>query len=51
LLELFLRQASLHGGPAAGAERGKILNPKDLPRASDWAKPIVAAALKLHQLR
>jgi predicted ABC-type ATPase len=30
-------------------ERGKILNPDDLPRAPDWAKPIVAAALKLHQ--
>jgi predicted ABC-type ATPase len=27
-------------------ERGKILNPDDLPRAPDWAKPIVAAALK-----
>jgi len=29
--------------------RGKILNPDDLPRAPDWAKPIVAAALKLAQ--
>ena len=28
-------------------ERGKILNPRDLPRAPDWAKPIVAAAMKL----
>jgi predicted ABC-type ATPase len=26
-------------------ERGKILNPQDLPRAPEWAKPIVAAAL------
>lgn len=30
-------------------ERGKILNPADLPRAPDWAKPIIAAALKLAQ--
>ena len=29
--------------------RGKILNPRDLKRTPDWAKPIVAAALKLHQ--
>jgi hypothetical protein len=27
-------------------ERGKILNMQDLPRAPDWAKPIVAAALR-----
>jgi len=27
-------------------ERGKILNPRDLPRAPQWAKPIVAAAMK-----
>ncbi len=33
------------------AERGKILNPDDLPRAPDWAKPIVAAALKLARER
>ena len=32
-------------------ERRKILNPGDLPRAPDWAKPIVAAALKLAQER
>ena len=32
-------------------ERGKILNPEDLARAPDWAKPIVAAALKLTQKR
>jgi len=32
-------------------ERGKILNPADLPRAPDWAKPIVAAALRLAQER
>ena len=28
-------------------ERGKILNPRALPRTPHWAKPIVAAALKL----
>jgi hypothetical protein len=28
-------------------ERGKILNPADLAKAPDWAKPIVAAALRL----
>jgi len=29
-------------------ERGKILNPRDLPKAPDWAKPVVAVALRLH---
>lgn len=29
-------------------ERGKILNKRDLSRTPDWAKPIVAAALKLN---
>lgn len=28
-------------------ERGKILNPRNLKRTPDWAKPIIAAALKL----
>jgi predicted ABC-type ATPase len=28
-------------------EKGKIRNPDDLARSPDWAKPIVAAALKL----
>ena len=28
-------------------ERGRIMNPRDLPHAADWAKPIVAAAIKL----
>jgi predicted ABC-type ATPase len=27
-------------------ERGKLLNPRNLKRTPDWAKPIVAAALK-----
>jgi len=48
---------SADGDPAAGKipkpklvvhmERGKILNPRDLKRTPDWAKPIVAATLKL----
>lgn len=48
---------SVEADPAAGrtprpvlvlhVERGLILNPQYLPRAPDWAKPIVAAAMKL----
>ena len=33
--------------PVLHMEHGKILNPNDLPQAPDWAKPIVASALKL----
>jgi predicted ABC-type ATPase len=50
---------SAEADPEAGAvphpvlvlhtEGGKILNPGDLARAPDWAKPIVAAALKLSE--
>ena len=29
--------------------RGKILGPRDLKHTPEWAKPIVATALKLHQ--
>lgn len=29
-------------------EYGRIRNPQDLPLTPDWAKPIVAAAMKLH---
>lgn len=29
------------------SERGRILNPQELPPTPDWAKPIVAAAMKL----
>ena len=29
--------------------QGRILNPRDLPFAPEWAKPIVAAALKLQR--
>ena len=31
-------------------ERGRILGPPDLASTPNWAKPIVAAALKLHRL-
>lgn len=27
---------------------GRILNPQDLPQVPDWAKPIAAAAMKIH---
>lgn len=47
---------SAEADPAAGKmpvpvlvlhmERGRMQNPRDLPLAPDWAKPIVAAALK-----
>lgn len=33
--------------PVLHMEHGRILNPNDLPQAPEWAKPIVAAALKL----
>jgi predicted ABC-type ATPase len=29
-------------------EQGRILNPQDLPLVPDWAKPIAAAAMKIH---
>ncbi|CAM9909142.1 unnamed protein product [Phaeothamnion confervicola] len=48
---------STQADPAAGKtpapvlvlhmERGRIMNPRDLPLAPDWAKPIVAAAMKI----
>ena len=28
--------------------RGRIVNPRDMPHAPEWAKPIVAAAMKLN---
>jgi len=59
LAALRLYDNSAEADPAAGKlpmpvpvlimEQRKILNPGDLPRAPDWAKPIVAAALKLAQ--
>jgi len=61
LAALRMYDNSAEADPADGAtpapvlvlhtERGKILNPNDLPRAPDWGKPIVAAALKLAQDR
>jgi predicted ABC-type ATPase len=49
---------SVEADPAAGKaptpqlllhmERGRIMNPRDLPQAPDWAKPVVAAAMKLN---
>ena len=61
LTALRMYDNSAEADPAVGAtplpvlvlhtERGKILNPDDLPRAPDWAKPIVAAALKRAQER
>jgi hypothetical protein len=30
-------------------ERGEILGPADLSQTPEWAKPIVAAALKMSQ--
>jgi len=61
LAALRMYDNSAEADPADGAtpapvlvlhiERGKILNPNDLPRAPDWGKPIVAAALKLAQER
>ncbi|MGH9577988.1 MAG: hypothetical protein ACRD3R_11180, partial [Terriglobales bacterium] len=61
LAALRMYDNSAEADPAAGAtpapvlvlhtERGKILNPDDLPRAPDWAKPIVAAVLILDQER
>ncbi len=50
---------SAEGDPRAGKTpapalvlhcvRGQIMNPSDLPNAPEWAKPIVAAALKLQR--
>lgn len=57
LTALRLYDNSTEADPAAGKtpvlapvlimEHRKILNPGDLPRAPDWSKPIVAAAIKL----
>lgn len=59
LTALRLYDNSAEADPAAGKapapvpvlvmEHRKILNPGDLPKAPDWAKPIVAAAIKLAQ--
>lgn len=49
---------SIEADPASGKtpkpvlvlhmERGRILNPQDLPRVPDWARPVAAAAMKIH---
>lgn len=49
---------SAEADPAAGKtptpqlllhmEHGRIMNPRDLPQTPDWAKPLVAAAMKLN---
>jgi predicted ABC-type ATPase len=57
LTELRVYDNSLEGDPDAGhapqpmlvlhLDHGRIVNTEDLQRTPDWAKPIVAAALKL----
>lgn len=57
LTALRLYDNSADADPAAGKapapelvlhmQNGKILDPADLPRAPDWAKPIIVAAMKL----
>ena len=57
IMALRIYDNSADGDPAAGKipkpklvlhmENGKILNPRDLKNTPNWAKPIVAAALKL----
>ncbi|MDN5942996.1 MAG: zeta toxin family protein [Nitrospira sp.] len=59
LTTLHVYDNSVDADPAAGRtpkptpmlhmERGKILGPPDLAPTTNWAKPIVAAALKLSQ--
>ena len=58
LTALRMYDNSAEADPAAGQapaprlvlhmERGTIIGPADLSQTPDWAKPIVAAALKLH---
>lgn len=58
LASLRVYDNSFEADPAAGKvpkpvlvlhmARGRILNPQDLPRVPDWAKPIAAAAMKIH---
>ena len=59
LTALRIYDNSADADPAAGKtpkpklvihmERGKIRNPRDLKHTPDWAKPIVATAIKLHR--
>ena len=58
LAALRIYDNSVEADPASGKtpkpvlvlhmERRRILNPQDLPRVPDWAKPIAAAAMKIH---
>lgn len=58
LASLRVYDNSFEADPAAGRapkpvlvlhmSRGRILNPQDLPRVPDWAKPVAAAAMKIH---
>lgn len=58
LASLRVHDNSVHADPAAGAvaeprlllhlERGRIAGPRDLSATPEWAKPIVAAAMRLH---
>lgn len=60
LTTLHMYDNSVDADPAAGRtpqlklvlhmERSRILGPPDLAATPNWAKPIVAAALKLHRL-
>ncbi len=60
LATLHMYDNSTDADPAAGQtpqlkfvlhiERGRILGPSDLATTPNWAKPIVAAALKLHRM-
>jgi predicted ABC-type ATPase len=58
LAALRIYDNSVEADPASGKtpkpvlvlhmERRRILNPQDLPQVPDWAKPIAAAAMKIH---
>jgi predicted ABC-type ATPase len=57
LTSLQVYDNSIEADPASGKtpkpllvlhmERGRILNPQDLPQMPDWAKPIAAAVMKI----
>jgi predicted ABC-type ATPase len=61
LIELRVHDNSVDADPASGKtpqpklllhmKRGRILNLHELKNTPDWAKPIVAAAMKLHKAR
>ena len=61
LAELRVFDNSIEGDPASGAaptptlvlhmKGGTIMNPEDLARTPEWAKPIVAAGMMVHAAR